>query len=41
MTNSHTRTLCRYTVFILLLVIPLQAQVATPGVTSTSIEIGS
>jgi branched-chain amino acid transport system substrate-binding protein len=41
MTNCRSRALCAHAILVLLLVMPLRAQVATPGVTSTSIQLGS
>jgi branched-chain amino acid transport system substrate-binding protein len=41
MTNCHLKAVCACAVLALLLVISLAAQVATPGVTSTSIQLGS
>ncbi|MGA8409716.1 MAG: ABC transporter substrate-binding protein [Candidatus Acidiferrales bacterium] len=41
MTNFHVRALCACSLLALLLVIPSPAEVATPGVTSTAIQLGS
>ena len=41
MIYCYPRAICAFAVLVLLRAIPLQAQVVTPGVTSTSIQLGS
>src|SRR5271155_4459643 len=41
MKDSRSKTVCAFAALIVLLAIPIQGQVITPGVTDTSIQIGS